>query len=66
MRTRYTIATSQHFRPVHTLHAYSGSATRPLPVTEAAARQLSLPCYPAMTDDQVKGVITAVRALWAQ
>ncbi|MFF4411389.1 DegT/DnrJ/EryC1/StrS family aminotransferase [Streptosporangium sp. NPDC001559] len=63
--TQYGIATSHHFRPVHTLRFYSGSATRPLPVTEtAAARQLSLPCYPAMTDDQVQRVITAVRALW--
>jgi len=61
----YKIATSQHFRPVHTLRAYAGSATNPLPVTEAAAaRQLSLPCYPAMSDDQVNLVIASVRALW--
>ncbi|GLW06241.1 spore coat polysaccharide biosynthesis protein SpsC [Microtetraspora sp. NBRC 13810] len=65
LRTEYGIATSQHFRPVHTLQVHSGSVTCPLPVTEtAAARQLSLPCYPAMTDDQVTQVITAVRALW--
>ncbi|MGR6924208.1 DegT/DnrJ/EryC1/StrS family aminotransferase [[Actinomadura] parvosata] len=65
LRTQHKIATSQHFHPVHTLQAYSGSATRPLPVTEAAAaRQLSLPCYPAMTDAQVTQVITAVHALW--
>jgi dTDP-4-amino-4,6-dideoxygalactose transaminase len=65
LHSRHKIATSRHFRPVHTLQVYAGSATRPLPVTEAAAaRQLSLPCYPAMSDDQVKQVITAVRALW--
>ncbi|UBU17819.1 DegT/DnrJ/EryC1/StrS family aminotransferase [Nonomuraea gerenzanensis] len=58
----HKIATSQHFHPVHTLQAYSGSARCPLPVTETvAARQLSLPCYPAMSDDQVRQVITDVR-----
>lgn len=64
LRTQH-IATSQHFRPVHTLQLYSGSTAQPLPVTEAAAaRQLSLPCYPAMTDPQIDQVITTVRALW--
>lgn len=39
---------------------------QPLPVTEtAASRQLSLLCYPAMTDQDVERVIRAVRALWA-
>ncbi|MFG3438310.1 DegT/DnrJ/EryC1/StrS family aminotransferase [Nonomuraea sp. NPDC047897] len=65
LRDQYKIATSQHFRPVHTLQIYSGSAVAPLPVTEcAAAQQLSLPCYPAMTDPQITQVITAIRALW--
>ncbi|MGV9601302.1 DegT/DnrJ/EryC1/StrS family aminotransferase [Streptosporangium sandarakinum] len=67
LHTEYKIATSQHFRPVHTLQVYAGSADRPLPVTEtAAARQLSLPCYPAMTDQQVERVITAVHELWGK
>lgn len=65
LRTEYKIATSQHFRPAHTLQVYSDTATRPLPVTETAgARQLSLPCYPAMTAKQMTQVITAMRALW--
>lgn len=65
LRTQYKIATSQHFRPVHTLRIYSGTATHPLPVTETvAARQLSLPCYPAMTAEQVNRVITAIHSLW--
>ncbi len=65
LRTQYKIATSQHFRPAHTLQVHSGTATRPLPVTEIAAdRQLSLPCYPAMTAEQVDRVITAIHSLW--
>jgi dTDP-4-amino-4,6-dideoxygalactose transaminase len=67
LHTEHLIATSRHFRPVHTLQAYAGSVDRPLPVTEtAAAQQLSLPCYPAMTDQQVERVITAVHELWGR
>ncbi|MEU4406209.1 DegT/DnrJ/EryC1/StrS family aminotransferase [Streptosporangium sp. NPDC023963] len=59
------IATSKHFTPVHTLQLYRGTATRPLIVTETvAARQLSLPCYPAMTSQDVDRVIAALHALW--
>lgn len=63
--TDHRIATSKHFQPVHTLAPYTGTATQPLPVTETTAtRQLSLPCYPAMTDQEVTRVISAVRTLW--
>jgi dTDP-4-amino-4,6-dideoxygalactose transaminase len=62
---RHGISTSVHFKPVHTLGPYRTMADRPLPVTEtAASRQLSLPCYPAMTDHDVERVITAVHAQW--
>ncbi|MEU3904080.1 DegT/DnrJ/EryC1/StrS family aminotransferase [Streptomyces goshikiensis] len=62
---RHQISTSVHFKPVHLLGPYREMAHRPLPVTEmAAARQLSLPCYPAMTDQDVDRVIHAVRQLW--
>ncbi|MEV6404123.1 DegT/DnrJ/EryC1/StrS family aminotransferase [Streptomyces bobili] len=62
---RQQIATSVHFKPVHLLGPYRDMAHRPLPVTEtAAARQLSLPCYPAMSDQDVERVIHAVRDLW--
>lgn len=65
--TDHKIATSKHFVPVHTLHAYADAATGALPVTEtAAARQLSLPCYPAMTDDDTGRVITALHTLWGR
>ncbi|MGE7434377.1 MULTISPECIES: DegT/DnrJ/EryC1/StrS family aminotransferase [Kitasatospora] len=37
-----------------------------LPVTEQiAARQLSLPCYPAMTSADVQRVIDAIHAIWS-
>ncbi|MFC0862369.1 DegT/DnrJ/EryC1/StrS family aminotransferase [Sphaerimonospora cavernae] len=63
--TDYAIGTSRHFTPVHTLQLYRGAITRPLPVTEtAAARQLSLPCSPAMTSQESDRVISAVHALW--
>ncbi|MEU5632234.1 DegT/DnrJ/EryC1/StrS family aminotransferase [Streptomyces rishiriensis] len=62
---RHQISTSVHFKPVHSLGPYRNMIHRPLPVTEtAAARQLSLPCYPAMTDEHVDRVINAVRDLW--
>ncbi|MEV3999019.1 DegT/DnrJ/EryC1/StrS aminotransferase family protein [Streptomyces halstedii] len=63
---RHQISTSVHFKPVHLLGPYRDMVHRPLPVTErAAARQLSLPCFPAMTDHDVERVICAVRELWA-
>ncbi|MES9558020.1 MULTISPECIES: aminotransferase class I/II-fold pyridoxal phosphate-dependent enzyme [unclassified Streptomyces] len=63
---RHQISTSVHFKPVHLLGPYQDMVHRPLPVTEtAAARQLSLPCYPAMSDQDVERVIHAVRELWA-
>ncbi|MFD4476032.1 DegT/DnrJ/EryC1/StrS family aminotransferase [Streptomyces sp. NPDC058471] len=63
---RHQISTSVHFKPVHTLGPYRDMIHRPMPVTEdAAARQLSLPCYPAMTDRQVEHVIHAVHDLWS-
>lgn len=66
LRDVHHIGTSAHFKPVHTLAPYQDLVTHPLPVTEtAAARQLSLPCYPAMTRSDVDRVITALRTLWA-
>lgn len=66
LQERHHISTSVHFKPVHLLAPYRGMVHRPLPVTErAAARQLSLPCFPAMTDHDVERVIHAVRELWA-
>jgi dTDP-4-amino-4,6-dideoxygalactose transaminase len=66
LQERQHISTSVHFKPVHLLAPYRDMVHRPLPVTESAgARQLSLPCFPAMTDHDVERVIHAVRELWA-
>ncbi|MGW2377419.1 DegT/DnrJ/EryC1/StrS family aminotransferase [Kitasatospora sp. NPDC001683] len=59
------IGTSVHFKPVHRLAAYRYLDCH-LPVTEQiAARQLSLPCYPAMTAADVQRVIDALHAIWS-
>lgn len=50
------IQSSVHYRPVHTFSAFSGVATATLNLsrTEAIAdRELTLPMYPTMTDQQV-------------
>ncbi|MEY9873316.1 dTDP-4-amino-4,6-dideoxygalactose transaminase [Streptacidiphilus sp. MAP12-33] len=50
LRERFNIGTSQRFRPVHELGLYQQPPTRPLCITEAAARrQLSLRCFPDMS-----------------
>lgn len=52
------IQTSIHYPPVHSFAAYRGEGQH-LPRTEdLAARQLTLPLYPAMTDEDVDTVVT--------
>ncbi|GAA1400270.1 DegT/DnrJ/EryC1/StrS family aminotransferase [Kitasatospora putterlickiae] len=64
LREVHGIGTSVHFQPVHRLAAYRHVQCH-LPVTEhAAARQLSLPCYPAMTADDVQRVLGALHTVW--
>ncbi|WP_042426737.1 DegT/DnrJ/EryC1/StrS family aminotransferase [Streptacidiphilus anmyonensis] len=64
LKDRHHIGTSQHFRPVHELGIYRQDLERRLAVTEAAARQqLSLPCYPDMTTQEVDRVIDALRSI---
>ncbi|MGW3073089.1 MULTISPECIES: DegT/DnrJ/EryC1/StrS family aminotransferase [unclassified Kitasatospora] len=61
----YGVGTSVHFKPVHRLAAYRYLDCH-LPVTEQiTTRQLSLPCYPAMTSTDVQRVIDALHAIWA-
>jgi len=59
------IGTGIHFRAVHTQDYYrnqSGSGTGLLPGTEWASERLfSLPLFPAMTEDDVKDVASAIR-----
>ena len=55
------IQTSHHYRPLHTMSAYR-DATLSLPKTEEfAARELSLPFHPNMTDSDVELVVQTIR-----
>lgn len=57
------IQTSIHYPPIHQFQAYR--ATYPdleLPITEVvASREVTLPLYPTMTDEQVQMVVDAVK-----
>ena len=55
------IATDVHYPiPDHRQSAYAAAAPAPLPVTEQLAREvLTLPCFPELTDDEVRAVIAA-------
>jgi dTDP-4-amino-4,6-dideoxygalactose transaminase len=59
------IQTSIHYPPIHTFSAFKeeNDYDRKLCMTEAAAiREVTLPMYPAMTEDQVVMIVRAVRA----
>ncbi len=62
------VSTSVHFIPVHHLTAYArlldADERASCPVTDVIADELlSLPLYPALTDDQVTTVVAAVSGL---
>ena len=60
------IATSIHFLPVHRLRWFSERLPeqRPLPVAERAGEEvLSLPLSPVHSDDEIRDVVEAIRAL---
>lgn len=58
------IQTSWHYPPVHTFSIYAGGfreQNTTLPLTEAvAAREITLPLYPTMTNEQVNWVVEAL------
>jgi dTDP-4-amino-4,6-dideoxygalactose transaminase len=59
------VQTSIHYPPVHTFTTYKDCAKGAdhLPVTdEVAAREVTLPLYPTMTDEQVHQVVEAAAA----
>src|SRR5262249_43428945 len=62
---RRGVATSVHFIPLHLHPAYQrvcGYRRGQFPMAEAAfSRAISLPIYPAMSDDDVAYVVDAVR-----
>ena len=59
------VQTSIHYPPIHTFSYYQkwlGSQTPKLPVTEdIAARELTLPLYPGMTEADVEIVVDALK-----
>jgi dTDP-4-amino-4,6-dideoxygalactose transaminase len=60
------IQTSIHYPPIHTFSAYADEAVQ-LPKTEAfGARELTLPFFPGMTDEQVDLVASALRDALSQ
>jgi dTDP-4-amino-4,6-dideoxygalactose transaminase len=63
------IQTSIHYPPIHKFKTYSESAGAPydLPVTEnVAGREVTLPLYAGLTDDQVTYVVQAVQSAFRQ
>jgi dTDP-4-amino-4,6-dideoxygalactose transaminase len=56
------IQTSIHYPPIHTFSAFSGCKTKyPLPNTEdVAAREVTLPLYPAMSDEDALTVVKSI------
>ena len=59
------VQTSIHYPPVHKFQIYAeqwGTHGSPLPLTEeAASREVTLPLYPAMSDEQVRWVAESVQ-----
>jgi dTDP-4-amino-4,6-dideoxygalactose transaminase len=61
MKTR-GIQTSIHYPPTHSFQAYQDIPHGPLPVTDdIACREVTLPLYPTMTEEQVGQVAQAVQ-----
>jgi dTDP-4-amino-4,6-dideoxygalactose transaminase len=57
------IQTSIHYPPIHTFTAYQDTMSWDLPVTEdVAKREITLPLYPAMSNDDVVVVVSAIQA----
>ena len=57
------IQTSIHYPPIHTFTAYKDTMSWNLPVTEdVARREITLPLYPAMSNDDVVVVVSAIQA----
>jgi dTDP-4-amino-4,6-dideoxygalactose transaminase len=56
------IQTSIHYPPIHTFTSYRDDRTWQLPVTdEVAAREVTLPLYPMLSNEDVLEVVKAVK-----
>lgn len=59
---RRGIQTSFHYPPIHHFSAYKNASTAALPLTkQAAARQVTLPLYPGLSEEQVFQIVQAAR-----
>lgn len=57
------IQTSIHYPPIHTFTSYKDDMVWNLPITEdIAQREITLPLYPAMSNDDVIVVVSAIQA----
>jgi dTDP-4-amino-4,6-dideoxygalactose transaminase len=55
------IQTSIHYPPIHTFTAYRGRGRYSLPITnDIASREVTLPLYPTLTDEDVVTVVKAI------
>jgi dTDP-4-amino-4,6-dideoxygalactose transaminase len=55
------IQTSFHYPPIHTFTAYQSDTMWNLPVTEeVASREVTLPLYPALTEQDILLVTNAI------
>jgi len=62
------IQTSIHYKPIHLFEAFKDvDRSVSLPITEAfASRELSLPLYPSMTEEQIDIVVSAmIQCRWS-
>jgi dTDP-4-amino-4,6-dideoxygalactose transaminase len=58
------IGTSVHYIPTHLFSGYRSLNKKPIPQTEAVWRRLlSLPLYPAMSDEDVNDVLDALERI---
>jgi dTDP-4-amino-4,6-dideoxygalactose transaminase len=56
------IQTSIHYPPIHTFQAYSEIPCGPMPLTEeVASREVTLPLYPSLSEEQIKVVALGVQ-----
>ncbi len=64
LRDRHGVQTSVHYPPVHGFPAYSASAAgASLPTTEdVAARELTIPLFAHMSEEQMERVVAALQA----
>ena len=63
LMTEHNIGTSVHYIPTHLFAAYRSLQRSPLPQTERVWQQLiSLPLFPAMTDEDADDVLSALEA----